>query len=315
MKTVCTLTMNPTIDKSSSIDHVVPERKLRCNAPTYEPGGGGINVSKAIRNLGGDAMAVFPAGGHAGEKLKELLEMGKIRHTHIGIQGWTRENLAIHETSTGQQYRFGMPGPTLKDEEWQRCLDEFFSLSPTPEYAVLSGSLPPGVPDDFYAKAAQKAKKAGIRMILDTSGKPLPEALQEGVFLIKPNLRELQSITGKEFENEEQQEQMARELVEKGKAEVVVVSLGAAGALAVWKGNTHRLRAPTVSIKSKVGAGDSMVAGMTLGFARDMSMLDAIRFGMACGAAAVMTPGSELCRKEDAERLYAQLSKNDLTER
>jgi 6-phosphofructokinase 2 len=307
MSKIVTLTMNPTIDKSSSVDHVVPERKIRCDPPRYEPGGGGINVSRAISNLGGESVAFFPAGGHNGEKLHELLEEEGIRHNAQRIDDTTRENFTIYENTTGQQYRFGMPGPTLREEEWQRSLDEVLGMSTVPEYIVASGSLPPGVPEDFYARIAGKARKAGVRMVLDTSGPSLGRAVEEGVFLIKPNMRELQDIMGEEYESEAQQEQWARELVSRKRCEVVVVSLGAGGALAVWDKESVRLRAPTVQIRSKVGAGDSMVGGMVLGLVRGLTLPDVVRFGMASGAAAVMTPGTELCRREDAERLFKQM--------
>jgi 6-phosphofructokinase 2 len=307
MPTIVTLTMNPTIDKSSSVDRVVPERKLRCDPPRYEPGGGGINVSRAIRNLGGESVAFYPAGGHNGEKLMDLLNEEAIQHRSQRIHDWTRENFTIYESSTGQQYRFGMPGPTLHEGEWRLCLDEFLGASSRPDYVVASGSLPPGVPEDFYARVAGKARQAGARMILDTSGPPLAMAVEEGVFLIKPNMRELQEIMGQEYESESQQEQWAGELIARKRCEIVVVSLGAGGALAVWEGGSARMRAPTVRIQSKVGAGDSMVGGMVLALSRGYALPDVLRFGMAAGAAAVMTPGTELCRREDTERLYRQM--------
>jgi 6-phosphofructokinase 2 len=304
---IVTLTMNPTIDKCSSVDHVVPERKLRCADPIYEPGGGGINVSRAIRNLGGESMAFYPAGGRNGEKLKDLLDEDGINHSPQPIKGQTRENLSVYENSTGQQYRFGMPGPTFEEGEWLHALERVAELSPPPGYLVASGSLPPGAPEDFYARLARKARRMGVRVVLDTSGPALGRGVEEGVFLIKPNMRELQDLMGEEYESEAQQEQWARELVSAKRCEVVVVSLGAGGAVGVWEDGSIRMRAPTVRIRSKVGAGDSMVGGMVLALSRDMDLPDVVRFGMAAGAAAVMTPGTELCRRDDTERLFEQM--------
>jgi len=117
MKTIVTMTMNPAIDKSSSVDHVVAERKLYCKPPLFEPGGGGVNVSRAIKKLGGESMLLYPAGGLTGKRLQELLDKEGLNHRPFPIEGVNRESLVILEESTGQQYRFGMPGPELDNKE------------------------------------------------------------------------------------------------------------------------------------------------------------------------------------------------------
>ena len=304
MKSIVTVTMNPTIDKSAAVWSVVPERKLRCHSPGYEPGGGGINVSRAIGRLGGEARALYTAGGLQGRLLGDLLAGEGMECLPMPVAEATRENLIVFEESTKLQFRFGMPGPTLAPEEWEGSLALLAGLSPAPDYVVASGSLPPGVPEDFYARLARAAKARGARVIVDTSGKALAPALAEGVFLVKPNVGELRELAGEGVEEETLKEEAARGLLAKGQSEVVVVSLGAAGAFAVWQGGGGYFRAPTVPIQSKVGAGDSMVPAMVLGLARGGSLEEAVRFGVAAGAAAVMTPGTELCRREDVERLY-----------
>ncbi len=310
MKSIVTVTLNPTIDKSASVSHVVPERKLRCKSPRYEPGGGGLNVSRAIRKLGGESKAVYLSGGLQGKRLQHLLDKEGLDHRPTEIEEWTRENLIVYEESTGQQYRFGMPGPNVSEKEWRGFLDELSALGNKPDYLVASGSLPRGIPEDFYARLARKCKKEDIRLILDTSGKALSLAVEEGVFLVKPNVDELKALAGRDdFEDESRLEEVARGLVRDGKNQVVATSLGAAGAMLVWDGKCERLRAPTVSIKSKVGAGDSMVAGIVLSLARGKSILESVWFGVAAGAAAVMTPGSELCRRHDAEQLFERIKK------
>ncbi|MBA3013986.1 MAG: 1-phosphofructokinase family hexose kinase [Proteobacteria bacterium] len=307
MKTIVTLSMNPAIDKSSSIEHVIAERKLYCKKPQFEPGGGGINVTRAIKKLGGKSFALYPAGGAAGEVLRNLLDQEGLDHRPIVINGWTRENLVVAEESTGQQYRFGMPGPTLSDEEWQRCLHELSVINSRIDIIVASGSLPPGVPDDFYARVARIGKDLGAKVIVDTSGEPLQFALSEGVYLIKPNIREFRELVGKEIIDESEIKSRAMEIIRSGQCEVVVISLGAAGILMVSHEDYERIQAPTVPIVSKVGAGDSTVAGIVLSLTRGNSLRDAVRFGVAAGAAAVMTPGTELCRREDTEQLFEQM--------
>jgi 6-phosphofructokinase 2 len=306
MKSIITLTMNPAIDKSASVAQVIAERKLYCDSPRFEPGGGGVNVSRAIRKLGGESTAIFPCGGTTGEHLLELLQQEGLACGPIPVKGRTRENLVVLEESSGQQFRFGMPGTALNEKEWRSCLDILATVDQKPDYIVASGSLPPGVPDDFYAHVARIGKGLGAMVVVDTSGNPLRRALEEGVYLIKPNIRELGELTGSGLRDGAGQEEIAMEMVRSGKSEVIALSLGAGGVLLVSAYGCERLRTPVVPIKSKVGAGDSMVAGIVLRLARGDKVQDAVRFGVAAGAAAVMTPGSELCRREDAERLYRQ---------
>jgi 6-phosphofructokinase 2 len=305
MPPIVTLTLNPAIDESTSVDYVVSESKLRCAAPRYEPGGGGINVARAVRCLGGEALALFAAGGPSGELLARLLEREGVARLEIPIAEWTRRNLNVREEATGRQYRFVFPGPTLRENEWRRALEVLRELQPRPEFLVASGSLPPGAPQDFYAVLAGFAREIGARFVLDSSGEPLRLAVETGVFLVKPSLREFQQLTGGTVREEPELTRAARGLIERGRCEVVVLSLGGAGALWVTATASERLPALAVPVASSVGAGDAMVAGIVLSLARGWSLGEAVRFGVAAGTAAVMSPGTQLCRREDAERLYA----------
>ena len=301
---IVTLTMNPSLDRSVSVDLVVPEKKLRCSRASHEPGGGGINVSRALRELGGDSLAIYPAGGDTGRYLTGLLEKEGITHRPIPIEGWTRLNMSVEETSTQEDYRFVMPGPDITEKEWQSCLTEIVSLAPEPQCIVLSGSMAPGVPDDFCARLARHAKQRNLKLVLDTSGPPLQAALEEGVFLFKPNLNELRKLAGSELPDEIEQANFLRSLISAGHCEAVLASLGAAGAMLAMGDQVLHLRTPTVPIRSRVGAGDSTVAGLVLALMRGMELREAALYGIAAGAAAVMTPGSRLCVREDVERLY-----------
>ena len=312
MKNILTLAMNPGIDKSSSVEHVTAERKLNCKPPRFEPGGGGVNVSRAIKKLGGESVLIYPVGGYTGNRLKDLLEEEDISHQPVPIAGTTRESLVVLEESTGKQFRFGMPGPDLSDEEWERCLLKVSTICPKPDYLVVSGSLPPGVPLDFYARVAHAMKEDGVKVIVDTSGEALRQALKEGVYLIKPNYREFRELVGQDMQEESQIKAEALRLITSSRCECLVISLGSAGALLVSEDVVEHVRSPLVPIVSKVGAGDSMVAGIVLSLAREQTLRNAVLFGIAAGSAAVMTPGTELCRREDAERLFAgMLSDNN----
>ncbi|HWC05541.1 MAG TPA: 1-phosphofructokinase family hexose kinase [Methylomirabilota bacterium] len=304
---IATLTMNPAVDESTSVPYVLPDRKLRCQAPTYEPGGGGINVARAIRKLGGDALACFPVAGPAGELLRQLLDAEGVRYTAIPVTGWTRENLNVLEEVSGRQFRFCMPGAALEDHEWPAFLDWVRQLRPAPDFLVASGSLPPGAPVDFYARLAAVGRQMGSRVVLDTSGAPLARAAEEGVYLLKPSLREFQALMGEPEGDESTLASLAATAVKRGWCEVLVLSLGAGGALWTTASERERLASPAVRVRSGVGAGDSMVAGIVVSLAQGRALGEAVRFGVAAGAAAVMNPGTALCRREDVERLYPQV--------
>ena len=223
------------------------------------------------------------------------------------VNGWTRENLNVLEEVSGRQFRFCMPGAALGDQEWPTFLEWVRELRPPPDYLVASGSLPPGAPVDFYARLAAVGRQVGSRVILDTSGAPLARAVEEGVYLLKPSLHEFQTLVGEPEGDESHLASLAATVVKRGWCEILVLSLGAGGALWVTASERERLASPAVRIKSSVGAGDSMVGGIVLSLAQGRPLGEAVRFGVAAGAAAVMNPGTALCRREDVERLYPQV--------
>jgi 6-phosphofructokinase 2 len=290
----------------------VPDQKLRCGPPRIEPGGGGVNVGRAINQMGGSAQVIYPAGGPNGEMIADLLDEEGVNQDWIEIAGNTRVSFTVFEDSTGQQYRFSTPGAEMTEAEWQQVLDAVFDWDAPPAYLVASGSTSPGMPEDFYAHVARRAQEAGVRFIIDSSGEEFRQAVDAGVFLIKPNMRELGHLAGEEIRDEDHQIEVSQQLIAEGKAEVVVVSLGAAGALLVTPDRVEHVRAPTVNIQSKIGAGDTMVGGIVLALARGKSIREAAYFGVAAGSATVMTPGTDLCKKEDVERLYERVSEEYL---
>jgi 6-phosphofructokinase 2 len=305
MKSIYTLTLSPTIDKSCNVDRVIAEHKLRCTTPKHEPGGGGINVSRAIKKLGGESVALYPKGGATGELLHMLLDQEGISQHTVESKSWNRENFIVVEDSTNRQFRFGMPGPELQTSEWEQFLKDISSHEI--DYMVASGSTPPGVPDEFYSRLAHIIKKKGAKLVLDTSGDALKEAADEGIYLLKPNLKELGELVGQELSDIRQQEEAAMNVVQTQKIELLVVSLGPAGAMMASKDGIVHVPAPPVNKKSTVGAGDSMVAGMVLSLSRDLSLAESLKYGIACGTAATMNAGTELCKKEDVENLYQWL--------
>lgn len=304
---IVTLTLNPAVDKSTTADHIRPDQKLRCAAPKYEPGGGGINVSRALRRLGSESLAVFPAGGPAGELLQQLVAQEQVPVRAVPTAGATRENFIVVDASSSQQYRFGMPGAELSVVEQQQILTMLQELAESPEFLVVSGSMPPGVSPEFLVRLVQTAKARGLKVVLDTSGPALRRALEEGVYLIKPNVGELSKMVGVEELDDDAVAEAAQQLVKAGQAEIVVVSLGPQGACVVTADLVDYVPAPAVKRRSTVGAGDSMVAGLVHGLVTGLSVRETIRLGVACGSAATMNPGTELFRKTDVDRLYQRL--------
>lgn len=302
MSKIVTITFNPCIDKNTTVDTLIAEKKLRCSPPVFHPGGGGLNVSRGIKRLGGETLAIYPVGGYSGKFLEKLVNEEGIVSRIIEIGQHTRENLIVVDKSNNQQYRFGMPGPVLEEKEWQQCLHALEEEKDV-SFIAASGSLPRGVPMDIYARIASIAKKKKAKMIIDTSGEALQHAVNEGVFLIKPNLAELSSLAGKTEVHAEMVDDVAKEIIGKGKCEMMVISLGAAGAMVVSKDEIFQMVPPVVKRKSTVGAGDSMVAGLVYSIANGSSCRDALRFGIACGTAATLNEGTELFQKEDVEKL------------
>ncbi|MDF9801163.1 6-phosphofructokinase 2 [Catalinimonas alkaloidigena] len=301
---IVTLTMNPALDKSSRVNNIRPDSKLRCEPPKYQPGGGGINVSRAIHKLGGDSLCAYLAGGPDGEHMQQLIEEEGVKQHVISMEGWTRENFIVVDKSNNQQYRFGMPGEEISEKEWKQALKAMETFCQKANYVVGSGSLPPGAPDDFWARLARIAKENNARYIVDSSGEALELAAEEGVYLLKPNLGELGSLSKKESVTAMEQEDLAKRLIGSQRAEVVVVSMGPQGAMLVAKDQVVYVPAPTVHKKSTVGAGDSMVAGMVLSLSQNKSLTEVVAFGVASGTAATMNEGTGLCKKEDTEKLY-----------
>ncbi len=298
---IVTLTLHPALDKSTEVERMVPERKLRCSSLHRDAGGGGINVSKGIRRLGGQSTAVFPVGGNNGQRLLALLDKEGVATAPVEVVGETRENFAVFETSTGHQYRFTLPGEPLSVEEAEACIDAVRRLRPA--LLVVSGSLPPGLPIDYCAQVAAAVRPIGARVILDTSGDALQAALAEHFFLLKPNIGELSRLVGVERLEMNQVDDAAMSLVHSGRCEVVVVSLGAQGALLASRDGFVHVAAPIVEKRSTVGAGDSMVAGMVWALSQGKPLFEMVQIGVACGTAATMNPGTELFRADDVWRL------------
>lgn len=298
---ILTVTLNPSVDHSVS---VARWRKGRTNRPTAfwrDPGGKGVNVSRIIHRLGGDTTAYVLVGGAPGQLVREALEREGVALNLVEVGGDTRINTIITDLSDGTQTRLNLPGPQVSADELE-TLYQRLDAAPDPAFFVVGGSLPQGVLPEVYETLISAFKARGVRTILDADGDPLRCGVRALPYLIKPNEFEIAELVGERLRNLEEFIAATEELVGKA-AEVVVVSIGEQGGVAAGEGHTWRVRSPHVEPVSAVGAGDSMVGALALALARGESLEDALRWGTAAGAAAVMTPGTELSHPKEIHRL------------
>ena len=304
MPALITLTLNPALDLATTTDHVAPAHKLRCGPVQRFAGGGGINVARVLHRLGADVQAWALAGGAAGTQVQQLLAAEGVPTAVQTIAGDTRENFSVVETATGQEFRFVLPGPTLLPAEWQACLDALAALPAPPRWLVASGSLPPGTPPDFYAQLARSLAARGVRVVIDTSGPPLAAALQAGVALVKPSLRELRELLQQPLADAADRCAAAQSLVRNGAAETVALSLGEQGALLATRAGVWQ--APALNVPATTGttgAGDCFLAALVWALDRGDTPAEALRWGVAAGAAALLHAGTTLAHADDVQRL------------
>ncbi len=303
---ILTVTLNPALDLSVDASRVVPNEKLRVVQPVIEPGGGGINVSRAIRLLGGASQAMAAVAGLTGARLKQLLQAEGVTLVTHRAEGDTRQNLTVTDQANGAQYRFTMPGPAWPAGQTKAMEQAIAAQVQRDGLVVLSGSQPPGVPATFPADLAATVAGAGARLIVDTSGPALAGLLQAPAspppFILRLDEAEARAVGDAPLAPPASAD-LAADLVARGVAEGVLVACGAAGSVLAMQGQRLHCAPPQVRVRSKVGAGDSFTAGFTLALARDEPLAAALQLATAAAAAAVMTSATELCRAEDVTAL------------
>lgn len=300
---ILTVTLNPALDITTSVGRVTPRRKLRCGPPRYDAGGGGVNVSRAIRELGGTSRAFVMIGGANGTVYRDVLARTGIETELWEGRGETRFSLTVMEDETGDHYRFLLPGPPHEGAEADRLLAALAqSLETGIRFVVASGSLPPGLPVDFYARLTRVAHATAAATVVDASGPALVATLREKPYCVRLNHHEAQELLGSN--SDEPPEELAHRIVAAGAAQVAIVTIGDNGAIVATPARWFRVRPPKVEVRSPVGAGDSFVGGLTLGLSRGWSLEDASRLGVAAAASAVTTEATELCGRGDTERYF-----------
>lgn len=305
---ILTITLNPALDVTTAAERVVPDIKLRCAAPRVDPGGGGINVSRAIRAMGGDSTALVALGGATGQRIAELLAETGIPLMTLPAPGETRQSLTVDDRTIRQQYRFVMPGPEWSRADVAAALEAAAGAAGPGALVVLSGSNPPGVPARFAALLAERLRGSGARLIVDTSGPALAEiaaATDRRVEILRMDDDEAEGLAGRPLPYRADTAAFAASLVASGAAHGVIVARGRDGNIIATDQGIWHAEAARVQVVSKVGAGDSFLAGFTLGHARGWPVGEALGLAAAAASATVLTPATELCRGEDVERLFA----------
>ncbi len=312
MSKILTITLNPALDVAAVIDELEPSRKLRCREPHMDPGGGGVNVSRAIKILGGETTPFVAAGGPTGELLISLLAEEGLEPVHFRIDGITRQSFAVRETSTKKQYRFILPGPEWDERLGAAALKAASEAAEHKQYIVISGSLPPGVSNHYYVDLIAALANGGARIVIDTSDSALEAVLKAtspNLFCVRFNWAEAQAAAGCTFANSEEAVQFARELINRGLSANIIVTRGADGAIVASGEDIFQIAAPKVKAVSAVGAGDSFMGAFVLGMAKGDTVKVASSYGVAAAASAMTTPGTELCRRADTERYFKDILK------
>ncbi|MBM4453242.1 MAG: 1-phosphofructokinase [Chloroflexi bacterium] len=303
---IATVTLNPSLDKTVTVERLVLEEANRWTSMRRDPGGKGINVSRVVHELRGKTIAYGFVGGIDGDILKQLLQQQGVPFDFTTIKGDIRSNLIITNLSNNSQTRIDAPGPTISKSELGSLTGKITYLEPKPDYLVLAGSVPPGVPDDIYTKLIEAAKKQGIKTVLDSDEEWLKEGIKAKPTLIKPNVYEAGVLLGTKLQDETAIVKAVKRLLAKG-IEIVAISRGKEGLIISDGNKILKVTTPKVQVRSTVGAGDSTVAALVLSLTRGDDISEASRLAVAAGTAATLTPGTELCRRRDVEKLLPQV--------
>jgi 6-phosphofructokinase 2 len=303
---IATVTLNPSLDKTVTVEELVVDEANRWTSLRRDAGGKGINVSRVIHELGGETIAYGFIGGFDGETLKHLLRQQGVPFDLTSIKREIRSNFIITDLKTCRQTRIDAPGPHISKNELRKLIDKITRMKIKPDFLVLAGSVPPGVPADIYRQLIEKAKESGIKTVLDSDNTWLKEGIKAKPNVIKPNVHEAEELRELKLKDERAIIEAVQALVSKG-IEVATISRGKDGLIVATKEKVLKLTSPQVEVRSTVGAGDSAIAGLVLKLSQGVGIEEASKWAAAAGTAATLTPGTELCSREDVERLFPQI--------
>lgn len=306
---IFTLTLNPSLDRFIYVDEIIEDDTVRVKESADYPAGKGVDVSRVINELGGHSVAILPLGGEAGRRISGMLELEGVVYSSIGVVAETRTNIIVQEKK--HQYRFSLPGAPLSEAEGTQVLKTLKLLVRKDDFLVLSGSIPKGFTSSVYKQLSNEARIKGAKVYIDSDGMPLLEGVKSSPDGIKPNLHELQRLVGRELSGESEYSVAMKEISQQYGINEILLTLGGDGALCLIKGEIYRVKVPKVVVKSAVGAGDSFLGAYCMYCERKSDTEETLRMAAAASSAAVMTPGTELCRYEDVVKLkeFIEVSK------
>jgi 6-phosphofructokinase 2 len=310
---IYTITLNPALDRTIWIQKVRDDVSNRILEEKSFAGGKSVDVSKVLKNLGVDNIALGFVGGFAGRELEGRLLNEGIETDFVRVSGETRTNIIIHETGTGKQLAFNARGPEIKPDELMQFIEQLERL-PCGELVAIGGSIPLGVSPEIYRKIINMVKKCHAKVVLDVDGEALRQGIKALPNVIKPNIHELSELAGRELKGLDDVVSAARSINQQG-VEIVLVSMGAKGILLVSDGQQYLAVPPNVNVESTVGAGDSSVAGFIFGLVQGKDLKQCLIYAAAAGTATTLHQGTALCQKDDFERIVPQVSITDLLEK
>jgi 1-phosphofructokinase family hexose kinase len=324
---IYTVTLNPSLDRTLTVPRILDDEMVRATASRLDWGGKGFNVSRTLQALGAESVAMGFAGGGTGQKLEHGLRDLGIVTDLVPLSGETRTNTVVIESETGRYIKVNEPGPTVQPGEQVALLDRIRERlrDSDPDQArgsdlwVLSGSLPPGLADDFYAQLVEMVQVSGARALLDASAEPLRLGCAAAPFLVKPNAAEAFGVIGMTgpFTSVPGQDGAAfADATAMGLAhhflalgvELVALSLGAGGLLMATSGRAVRARPPGVQARNPVGAGDALLAGVSWALERQLSLEEMARWGVAAGTAAAVGIGVAAVTRAEVQAVYEQVA-------
>jgi len=305
---IVTVTLNPSLDRAIDIEGLIRGHVIRATQTRLDPGGKGVNVSRALLGNGLASRAVLPCGGDEGQHLVRLLRAEGVEVLAVPIAGHTRSNVTLAEPD-GTVTKINEPGPLLSPGEFEAITERVLAAAADADWVVACGSLPPGLAEESFAHLCETLVKAGVRVAVDTSGPGLRAAAKVGVALVKPNRDELSEVVGVPLRSLSDVVEAARRLRSWG-AGAVLASLGAEGAVLVSDDGAVSGDAPVDRVRSSVGAGDALLAGFLAAGARGT---DALAEALAWGAAAVSLPGSRMPGPADLRRRHVRIHPPDHT--
>ncbi len=295
---ITTLTLNPAIDVTFTVSEFSPDDSNRVEEVIRTPGGKGVNVSRVVKVLGGKATTLGLLGGYQGIEFKKMLEAEGLYIWSVDSKSPTRENIAIKDKKTGKMTRFNLPGGAVTKFEYAELINLVKQLADTTNTFVLSGSLPPGLPANTYAKLINQIKKENpkCQIVLDADGEALELGVKAKPFLVKPNEHELERLFRKKIKTMPEKIKALKQLQSQG-IPFVVLSLGSKGSLALLPDKTlYLVHAPHVRVRSTLGAGDALVAGIIHSLQQEpKNYLKAVIYGTAVSSAKVICDASKLC--------------------